>query len=152
MTIGEVVGPMMLPIAFAVAVVSALWMLQHVARRYPRVPKRIPWRIEIDGRPSKRLVGKWFLWVAPAIVTMIIAVLGIAVWKANLPPDDTTRTVLALAFFICAEIAWFVAWITDRQIEIARKMTYRIAPVRTLRAALPIMLTVAVTLVVAARL
>lgn len=141
----------MLPLAFALAAVSALWMLVHVARRYRSAPKRVPWRVEMDGRPSKRLVGKWFLWVGPAIVTSVILVVGTATWLANGSGDDFSRTVLALVFLVCAEVAWFVAWVTDRQIELARKMTYRIAPARTWRAALPILLTTAVTLIVAAR-
>ncbi|HTD32581.1 MAG TPA: hypothetical protein VK665_02890 [Candidatus Elarobacter sp.] len=142
----------MLPLAFALALLSALWMVQHVARRYPSAPKRIPWRIELDGRPSNRLVGKWFLWVAPAAVVAVIAVLGVCVFVASPPVDDYSRSILALAFIVVAEVAYFLAWITDRQIELARKMTYRIAPARTWRAALPIILTTIVVLAVAARL
>ena len=142
----------MLPLAFALAVIAALWMVQHLVRQYPSVPKRIPARIEIDGRPSKRLVGKWFVWLAPAILAASIVVLAVAVLFVKPPPDETTRPILALSFLICAEIAYFVTWLTDRQIEIARKMTYRIAPVRTLRAALPIIVTAAVTVLLAARL
>jgi len=132
-------------------VIAALWMVQHVARQYPAAPKRIPWRIEIDGRPSRRLVGKWFVWVAPPVFVAAIATLGVLAFVVK-PPDESTRSIVALAFVICAEAAYFVAWLTDRQIELARKMTYRISPARTWRAALPILLTTAVTLVIAARL
>ncbi|HEX3462822.1 MAG TPA: hypothetical protein VHS78_02045 [Candidatus Elarobacter sp.] len=141
----------MLPIAFALAVVSALWMLQHVARRYPTAPKRIPWRMRWDGRPSGKLMGKWFLWVAPTITTALIALLGIMVFAVERAPADE-HAVSALIFVVCAEIAYLVAWATDRQIELARKMTYRISPMRSLRVALPMLLTVAVLLVVAARI
>jgi flagellar biosynthesis protein FliQ len=142
----------MVPVAFAIALVSALWMVQHLARRYPSVPKQVPFRIEIDGRPSKRLVGKWFLWVAPAVVVAMIVVLGVSAFVASPSADDDTRSILALALLIAAELAYFLAWITDRQIELARKMTYRIAPARTLRAALPILVTTVVVVVIAARL
>lgn len=152
MTIDEVVGPVMLPLAFAVAVLTALWMLQHVARQYPAAPKRIPWRIELDGRPSSRQVGKRFLWLAPAIVAAMIAVLGAVQFAAPPPVEEPVRPLLALTFVICAELAYFVAWVTDRQIELARKMTYRVSPARTWRAVLPILLTTAVTLAVAVRL
>ncbi|HTD36255.1 MAG TPA: hypothetical protein VK669_01980 [Candidatus Limnocylindrales bacterium] len=152
MTIDEVIGPVMLPLAFALALIAALWMVQHLARRYPSVPKRIPARIGIDGRPSKQVVGKWFLWLAPAILAAVIVGLGVAVWSVRPPPDESTRPILALAFLICAELVYFITWMTDRQIEIARKMTYRISPARTLRAALPVLLTTAVVLVMATRL
>lgn len=149
MTIGDVVGPVLLPVAFALAAIAALRMVRHIARRYPSVPKRIPARILIDGRPSKQLVAKPFLWVAPSILVATIGTLGVIGFFVK-PPDESTRAIHALAFLICAEVAYFVTWITDRQIELARKMTYRIAPARTLRAALPILVTAAVLLVVAA--
>lgn len=151
MTIDEVAGPVMLPLAYALAAIAALWMVQHLARCYPSVPKRIPARIHIDGRPSKQLVGKWFVWFAPSVVVAAIAALGVMVFFVK-PPDEPTRPIVALAFLICAELVYFITWMTDRQIEIARKMTYRISPARTLRAALPVLLTAAVVIVIAARL
>ena len=141
----------MIPIAFAIAAIAALWMVQHVARRYPSVPKKIPARILVDGRPSKELVGKWFVWFAPSVLVAAIAAFGVLVFVVK-PPDESARAIVALAFLVCAEAVYFVTWLTDRQIEIARKMTYRIAPARTFRAALPVLLTTAVLVFVAARL
>jgi hypothetical protein len=140
----------MVPVAFAIAVVAALWMLLHIARRYPSVPKRIPWRMRWDGRPSGRSIGKWFLWVAPAILVATITVVGILLHVTGWPPEQGDAT-LALLYIVFAEVAYLVAWSADRQIELARKMTYRISPARTLRVALPMLATVAVMLVLALR-
>jgi hypothetical protein len=141
----------MVPVAFAIAVVATLWMLQHIARRYPSVPKRIPWRMRWDGRPSDRSIGKWFLWVAPvlfvAAFVVVASMLHVVGW-----PQAEGDAVLALMFIVFAEVAYLVAWSADRQIELARKMTYRVSPARTLRVALPMLLTVAVLLLVATRL
>jgi hypothetical protein len=141
----------MVPVAFAIAAVSALWMLLHIARRYPSVPKRIPWRMRWDGRPSGQSIGKWFLWVAPAILVTVFVLVAAMVRVVGWPPAEGDAT-LALMFIVFAEVAYLVAWSADRQIELARKMTYRVSPARTLRAALPVLLTVAVLLLVAARL
>jgi uncharacterized membrane protein len=139
----------MVPVALAVAVVSALFMLVHLARRYPSVPKRVPLRIREDGRPSKYTTSKAILWLAPAVVVAVLALLvTLAVVS---PPPDNQRAVIALVFVTMAEIAWMVSWTIDRQIEMARKMTYRVAPARLFRVMLPLLLTVAVTIFVAAR-
>ena len=50
-----------------------------------------------------------------------------------------------------AEVAWFAGWTIDRQIELARKMTYRIAPSRMLRALLPLIATAIAIVFVGAR-
>ena len=152
MTIGELVDPVMVPVAFVIAILSALWMITHLARGYPSVPKRIPARILIDGRPSRGVVEKRSLWLAPALLAATIVALGAVLLVAKPPLDESTRPILALAFVICAEVVYFVTWITDRTIEVARKMTYRIAPARTLRVALPLLVTAAAALALAARL
>jgi hypothetical protein len=41
--------------------------------------------------------------------------------------------------------------VTDRQIELARGMTYRVAPARLFRALTPILVTIAITLFLAIR-
>jgi hypothetical protein len=66
------------------------------------------------------------------------------------PPGDAIVTT-ALVFLTIAEIAWLMAWVTDRQIELARGMTYRVAPARLFRALTPILVTIAVTLFLAIR-
>jgi uncharacterized membrane protein len=149
MTIGEVVAPVMIPIAFVLAVVATLLLLRHVAVRYPAIPARIPARLGIDGRPSNRLVGKAVVWVPPVAMAVILAVLGVLLLTS--PPREDQRTVIALVFVIFAETAWCVGWSLDRQIEVARKMTYRVSPARTLRVMLPLLATIAITLVIAAR-
>lgn len=150
MPFDEVLGPVMVPIAFGIAVGAMLLLFRHVARRYPSIPKRIPWRIEPDGRPAKRLIGKRFVWLAPAIVAIALAVTGAFAFGLK-PPAESERGMIALVFVIFAEIAWLVGWSLDRQIEIARKLTYRIAPARILRACLPVLATIAVLILVEAR-
>jgi hypothetical protein len=150
MTIGEVLDPVMIPIAFGIAVAATLLLFYRLWRRYPVIPARVPMRIEIDGRPSKRSGPKLVLWAAPVILAAMLAVLGAAIFGFARPPDDT-RVTIALVFLICAECAWYAGWMMDRQIEIARKMTYRIAPARILRAALPIIVSVVAVVLVAAR-
>ena len=54
-------------------------------------------------------------------------------------------------FVVLAEVAWLAAWTFDRHVELARKMTYRIAPARILRACLPVILTAAVAVALTAR-
>jgi uncharacterized membrane protein len=137
------------PIAYGIAVVATLLLIRHVARRYPAVPKRVPLRIGIDGRPSKRSGPKAVLWLAPGIIVAVLIVLGVALRLD--PPEDHVQVVLALVFLILAEVAWYAGWLIDRQIELARKMTYRIAPMRALRVSLPILITITVVVVLAVR-
>jgi hypothetical protein len=148
MTAGEVLDPVALPVAFAVAVLSVLWLVWHVARRYPSAPKRVPLNLRLDGRPGHMASKRW-LWLPPAILAAVMALLSVLLPRA--PDAAQHRTVIALVFVIIAEVAWFGAWQTDRQIELARKMTYRIAPVRTLRAFFPVLVTIVVAMVVAVR-
>jgi hypothetical protein len=138
-----------LPIAYGIAVAATLLLMWHVARRYPSAPKRIPLRIGIDGRPSKRFGPRAVLWLAPCILAAVLVVFAVAIQLD--PPKESVHVLLALAFLTIAEVAWYCGWIMDRQIELARKMTYRIAPMRSFRATLPILVTVAVVLVLAYR-
>jgi hypothetical protein len=140
----------LLPIAYGIAVAATLLLIRHVARRYPSVPKRVPLRIQIDGRPSKRSGPKAVLWLAPGILAATLVILGVALQLD--PPQERVHLLLALAFLTIAEVAWYAGWIIDRQIELARKISYRVSPARTWRATLPILVTVAVVLVLAVRL
>jgi hypothetical protein len=137
------------PIAYGIAVAATLLLIRHVARRYRAAPKRVPLRIGIDGRPSKRSGPKRVLWLAPGIIVAVLIVLGVALRLD--PPQERVQLVLALVFLILAQVAWYAGWLIDRQIELARKMTYRIAPMRTLRVSLPLLITIAVVVVLAAR-
>ena len=141
------------PIAYGIAVAATLLLLRHVARRYPSAPARVPLHIGYDGRPWKRWGPKAALWLAPGILAVVVVVLGAALLRD--PPQggdiESLHLVLALVFVTIAEVAWLAAWLTDRQIELARKMTYRIAPVRILRMMLPLIGTIVATLVVAVR-
>jgi hypothetical protein len=149
MTIDEVTGPVMVPIAFGVAIVATVLLLLHLARRYPSVPKRVPLRINADGRPSSRTGPKAVLWLAPVILAVLLVVLGVL--EVATPVTEHERVPTALVFLILAEVAWYVGWALDRQIEMARKMTFRIAPARMLRVALPLLATIALTVFIAAR-
>jgi len=148
MTFGEVADPVILPVACCLAFVATLFFFWHVARRYPAAPKLVPLRLRIDGRPGPSAPKRW-LWLPPAMMAVVTAVLSVVLFRA--PVATEQRTVVALVFLTIAEVALFGMWQTDRQIELARKMTYRVAPVRTLRALLPIFVTAIVTVVVAVR-
>jgi glycerol uptake facilitator-like aquaporin len=149
MTFGEVVLPVIVQLAYGVAVAAVQLMLWYVRRRYPTAPKRNPLRLRFDGRPSERTGPRRWLWAAPIALALIMIVLTGFLFAA--PPAPDQRVPIALVFVIMAEIAWFTGWTTDRQIELARGMTYRIAPARTLRAFLPILATIALTLFIAIR-
>lgn len=136
-------------VAYAVAAGATVLLIRHVARVYPTAPKRLPLRIGADGRPSARTIGKRILWVAPAILVAVLLLLGLGLRTA--PPRDDQTVVMVLVMVTIAELAWLVAWSVDRQIEIARKMTVRIAPVRLLRVTLPLLVTIAITLAIALR-
>jgi hypothetical protein len=148
MTIDEVLGPFMLPVACGLAVIAILLFAWHVARRYPSAPKNVPLTVRFDGRPGRVGPKRW-LWLPPVIIAAVVGVLSAVLPRA--PGAAEHRTMLALVFLTIAEVAWFGAWQTDRQIELARKMTYRIAPLRTLRVFFPILVTIVVTVVVAVR-
>ena len=148
MTIGEVLDPVMLPIAFGFAIVCVLGLVWHVARRYPSAPKQVPAGIRYDGRPG-RLRPKALLWLAPVILAFCLGVTGVVLLAA--PPRPDQRVLLTLVLLAIAEVTWFAAWSTDRQIELARKMTYRIAPSRILRALLPLLATIVAIVFVIAR-
>jgi hypothetical protein len=148
MTIEDALGPFVLPASVALAIVSVLALGWYVARRYPTAPKRMPSGIGIDGRP-RRLASRRWLWAAPCVLVAVTALLCTVVVRQP-PPDDAVVTT-ALVFLTIAEIAWLMAWVTDRQIELARGMTYRVAPARLFRALTPILVTIAVTLFLAIR-
>jgi hypothetical protein len=147
MTIEEVVVPMLLPIGCGLAVAATVLMLWCVARRYPTAPKRVPLAIRYDGRPG-RFSPKPLLWLAPAIVAAVVAFLLVVVFVIE-PPRTDQRTIVALVFVSLAEAAWLVVWMTDRQIELARKITYRVAPGRIFRALFPMLATIVVLIIIA---
>jgi hypothetical protein len=148
MTIEDAMGPFLLPVAIAVAIVAVAALCRHVARRYPTAPKRMPSGIDIDGRPRRPMSRRW-LWVAPCILAAVTAFLSVAF--ARRPPPDDAVVSIALVFFTIAEVAWLIAWTTDRQIELARGMTYRVAPARLLRAIAPVLITGALAVFLAIR-
>jgi hypothetical protein len=119
-----------------------------VRGRYASSPNRVPIGVRWDGRP-RRLASKRWLWVAPAIMVVLVSVVGVLAIIA--PPREDQRPLLALIFIVFAECAWLVAWSTDRQIELARKQTFRIPPARTFRAILPLLATIVVLIAVALR-
>lgn len=145
MTTEEILGPVILPVSLAIAFVATALMLLHVARRYPTSPKNVPLSLRFDGRP-RRLVPKLVLWLAPIVLTLAVAFVGVMLVAAPVPDDQ--RTATALVFIIFAECAALVAWSTDRQIELARKQTFRIAPARTLLVTLPLLATVAILIAI----
>jgi hypothetical protein len=148
-TIEEVVAPVMLPIAYGLAVAATLLMIWHVARCYPLAPKRVPLGIGYDGR-ARAFAPKPLLWLAPAILAVMVAFLTVVVVAIE-PPRADQRALVATVFVAVAEIAWLVAWMIDRQIELARKITYRIAPGRLFRALFPLLATIVVLIVIAVR-
>jgi hypothetical protein len=145
----EDVGPVVLPAAIGIAIAAIAGLFWYVARRYPTAPKRIPTGIRIDGRPG-RLGTRRRLWVAPCMLLAIIAIVG-SLSMALRPIPDEGRATVALVFLIIAQVAWFVAWTMDRQIELARGMTHRVAPARMLRVFFPIAATIVFTLFLAIR-
>lgn len=148
LTIDEVVARMVLPVAYGIAVAATLLLVRHLARRYPSVPARIPMSIRLDGRPSKRTIGRAWLWLSPLAMGAVLALLAGVL--AVHPPTPDQRAGVAVVFIAVAETAWLVAWIFDRHIELARKMTYRIAPARMFRACLPVILTTVVAVALSA--
>ena len=139
MTIGEVVDPVMLPIAYAIAVAFVIWLVWHVARAYPSAPKRVPTGIRADGRPG-RLGPKATLWLAPLIIALAVGATGVGLLVTPVRPEQ--HLLLTLVMIAVVEVTWFAGWTIDRQIELARKMTYRVAPSRMLRVLLPLLATV----------
>lgn len=148
MTIGKVVDPVILPVAFGFACVCVLWLIWHVARRHATAPKRVPASIRYDGRPAPS-APKAVLWLAPILIALCLGTTGILLLVA--PPRPDQHVLLTLVMLAIAEVTWFAGWATDRQIEMARKMTFRVAPARLLRALLPLIATIAAIAFVAAR-
>jgi hypothetical protein len=142
-----------LPIAYGFAIAATLLLIRHLARRYPSVPARVPLHIGYDGRLWKRWGPKAALWLAPGILVALLIVLGGALLLDPPKPGDpeNVRLVVTLVLVTIAEIAWFMAWVIDRQIELARKMTYRIAPARMWGATVPLIATIVTLIVVAVR-
>lgn len=148
MTIEDVVGPLLLPVSVALALFAQLALFWHAFRAIPSAPKRVPIGLRFDGRP-RRPGSRRLLWVAPVALLVVTAIL--CTFVARHPPPEDTRATIALTFFIIAEVAWFIAWTIDRQIELARGMTFRVPPARTLRVFAPILATIVMTLVLALR-
>ena len=133
-------------IGFVIAAAQTAVLVAHVWRRFPSVPKRVPSGIRLDGRPGPSWAKGW-LWVTPTVFVAVLAILVAVMIAVRLPEE--AGLVMLLVFLAVAEAAWFAQWTTDRQIEMARGMTYRIAPARLLLALLPILATIALTIVVA---
>ena len=140
---------MIVQLGYGVAAAAALLLVRHVARRYPSFPPRAPLGIRFDGRPPTRPIPKIALWFAPAVVVLVVAILGAALVRD--PPREDQQIVLALLFLAIAEVAWLIGWSVDRQLELVRKMTFRIAPARMLRAIGPIVVTIAISVILALR-
>ena len=134
--------------AYALAVFATVLMLRHVARGWSNAPARVPLHIGADGRPGLLAPRVW-LWLAPGIVAAVVVVLGCAIALAP-PRDDARPLPLVLVFVVLAEVAGLIGWISGLQVELGRGMTFRIAPIRLWRAVAPIVLTLAVTIYVAA--
>jgi hypothetical protein len=131
----------------AIAVLQSGLLASHLLRAYPTIPKRVPLGLRFDGRP-RTLGPKALLWLAPGILFAVIAVsLALFVVEPRAEEKDVT---LLLVFLVMAEVAWLLQWTIDRQIELARGMTFRIAPMRLLLIVLPLLATIGVTIVVAA--
>jgi hypothetical protein len=135
--------------AYALAFGSTAFLVWHLARRYPSAPHRIALQIGIDGRPTGPTAGKWILWLAPAVLIVVVPLLGMQLVVAPKPADATLG--MALVQIVIAEVAWILVWSTDRQIELARDASARIVPAQFLRVVLPLLATIALTLVVAMR-
>lgn len=133
-------------IGAAIAIVQTALLAWHLRRKYAGIPKRVPLGLRFDGRP-RALASKRWLWLSPALVAVLIAILC-AEMTLNPPPVETHVTLL-FVFLVVAEVAWFVGWTIDRQIELARGMTHRIAPTRMLLTFLPVLATIAITLALA---
>lgn len=118
---------LLLGIAFGIAVVATLLLALHVLRRFPTMPARIPLNIRIDGRPGQPY-PRAFVWLVPAIFAVIVA--GVGVGLLRNPPTSPHRAVLALVLLQIALVAYLMAWVVDRLIELGRRQTYRIAPGR----------------------
>jgi hypothetical protein len=116
-------------IAYGFAALAAVLLALHVRRRYPAMPERIPLQIGIDGRPGP-LYRKIWVWYLPGLFALFVALLGIAVFTANTPSRFWEQFVLTLVVLEIALFAYFLGWLVDRLIELARRQTYRIAPVR----------------------
>lgn len=118
---------LLLGIALGIAVVATLLLTLHVWRRFPTMPARIPLSIRIDGRPGQ-LYPRVFVWLVPAIFAVVVA--GTGAGLIGNPPMPADRPVLALVLLQIALIAYLMAWVVDRLIELGRRQTYRIAPGR----------------------
>ncbi len=137
--------------SYAVAVLSVVLLAVHVRRRYPSSPERLPAQMGIDGRPSGRTIGKWFLWLPVAIIAAVVAVLGFALLAGEPGTHAAAEhpAVLPLVHLTIAYIAWLVAWTTDRQIAVARDPAIRYARIGVLSRVLPLLLLIAAMFVVA---
>ncbi|GAC1575124.1 MAG: hypothetical protein NVS3B7_07470 [Candidatus Elarobacter sp.] len=146
MIVEETVALLLVPAAALAAAIAAALMLLHVARRYRTSPKLVPIGLRFDGRP-RRLVPKAMLWLAPVFITVFGTIAGVMLLTD--PARDTHRTITVLALVLLAQIAAFVAWTTDRQLELARKQTFRIAPSRMLLVIFPLLATALALAIVA---
>jgi len=133
-------------IGAAIAIAQIAILAWHLRRRYPSLPKRMPTGLRFDGRPGPT-GPKALLWLGPAIIATVTAILVVFLLARPLPEE--ARLTTFLVFVVIAEVAWLCEWVTDRLVELARGMTHRIAPTRLLLAILPMLATIGIALVVA---
>jgi len=143
----------MMPLPFSIAWFGAAIAVAQIAflalrrrRRYPAIPKRIPIGLGFDGRPRPAASKAWLL-LAPAMLAAVVAIV-VAAMVLDPVPEEKHLTML-FVFLVLAELAWLLEWTTDRQVELARGMTHRIAPSRMLLVMLPILATIGATIAVA---
>ena len=132
-------------IGAAIAIAQVVALCVHLVRRYPAIPKRVPIGLRFDGRPRTPAAKSW-LWAGPIVIALAIA--GLALLTALDRTGRESGTMMLFIFLAVAESAWFVQWTIDRQIELARDMTHRIAPSRLLLTLLPILATVAIAIAI----
>jgi hypothetical protein len=133
--------------AYAAALLAALLLLRHVARRWPSVPARIPMSIGYDGR-GRGPVPRGWIWFLPLVICTIIVVIPplLVLVPSHRPPPPIVTALLCL---LLIELAGLIGWLVSLQIELGRKMTFRIAPIRLARAVAPVLVTIAIILYVA---
>ncbi|HTJ28391.1 MAG TPA: hypothetical protein VMA36_19695, partial [Candidatus Limnocylindria bacterium] len=74
------------------------------------------------------LYPKVWIWFLPGLFALAVAILGVGLLTA--PPHPEDWFVLTLVLLEIALFAYLLGWLVERLIELARRQTYRIAPVR----------------------
>lgn len=114
------VGSLVVGFSIALAFASQLWLAEHIRRRWPSIPARIPYGT-LPGRRYFAWGPRGVVWLTPATLLVLLAAITFLIAAA--PPFVRSQPLLAIPFIIMACCTPLLRASIDDKIEAARNRT-----------------------------